>query len=273
MQLTLGQIKSFQQSIHTFFKNNGRKLPWRQTTNPYHILISEVMLQQTQTDRVIPKYESFLKVFPDFQTLAKASNDQILRLWSGLGYNRRALLLKYCAETVVEMYNGQLPRTEEQLRTLPGIGPYTAGALMAFAFNQPTIMIETNIRTVFLHEFFRKKTRVHDEEIVDLIKQTLDRKRPRIWYWALMDYGANLKKQVTNPNRRSKHYTKQSKFVGSNRQIRGQILKLLLHEKRLKKKDLIELLQKDETLIEKILHQMEREGFIMSRGKQFVIRS
>ncbi|RJR16090.1 A/G-specific adenine glycosylase [Candidatus Microgenomates bacterium] len=273
MQLTLGRIRFFQQKIRSFFKEHGRILPWRQTSDPYKILVSEIMLQQTQTDRVISKYQAFIKVFPDFKALVNATNQQVLSLWSGLGYNRRALLLKRCAEVVVLNYNAKLPQSENQLRTLPGVGPYTAGAIMAFAFNKPTVMIETNIRTVFLHEFFQDKTGVNDREIIPLIKQALDERNARVWYWALMDYGAYLKKLVTNPNRRSKHYTKQSKFVGSNRQIRGQILKLLLQEKQLDKRQLADLLQKDEDLVEKILEQMVKEGFIVGRSQKFVIRS
>jgi A/G-specific adenine glycosylase len=185
------------------------------------------MLQQTQVDRVIPKYEAFLKRFPSFKKLADASVADVLREWQGLGYNRRALSLKRTAEGVMQQHGGSLPSSYEELIELPGIGPYTAGALRAFIWNQPEVFIETNIRTVYIHHFFPMK-KVGDDELRPLIEKTLDTEHPREWYYALMDYGAHLKKSVGNASRGSAHYKKQSPFKGSRRQLRGAILRELM---------------------------------------------
>jgi A/G-specific adenine glycosylase len=184
------------------------------------------MLQQTQVDRVIPKYKAFLKAFPSLEALAAASNKDILALWSGLGYNRRALFLKRAAEYAIREYQGRLPRTVLGLQNLPGVGPYTAAAVATFAFNTPNVMIETNIRAVFLYEFFSGQKNVSDAKILPLIETSLKRENPREWYWALMDYGSHLKRTVPNPSQKSAHHTVQSKFKGSIREARGLIIRL-----------------------------------------------
>ncbi len=221
-------IEQFQQIVYAFYAQHKRVFPWRETEDPYKILVSEMMLQQTQTDRVVSKYTVFIDRFPTVAALADASLDEVLRLWHGLGYNRRARFLKQAAEAIMLHHQGRVPDDAMQLRSLPGVGPYSAAAVQAFAFNKPVILIETNIRTVFLHFFFRGKSGVTDRQLVPLVEQTLDSSSPRDWYYALMDYGVMLKKKVTNPSRRSAHYTKQEPFQGSNRQLRGQILKKLL---------------------------------------------
>ncbi|MCI0619933.1 A/G-specific adenine glycosylase [Candidatus Wolfebacteria bacterium] len=227
----------FKKLIWSYYNRHGRHtLPWRfhgatpaRGGQAYKILVSEVMLQQTQVDRVIPKYKHFIKTFPNFSSLAKTPLKEVLRGWQGLGYNRRALRLKRTAEIVVTEYGGRLPHDEQKLLQLPGIGPYTAGAIRAFAFNKPAVFIETNIRAVFLHHFFPAKKKVRDKEVVRHIVQTLPvGKSHREWYYALMDYGAHIKTQTANPNRRSTHYAKQPRFKGSNRELRGKILKILL---------------------------------------------
>lgn len=185
------------------------------------------MLQQTQTERVSAYYPKFLARFPDIRTLAGAPFRAVLEVWRGLGYNRRAFFLKRCAEEVVLRHDGVLPKDIEGLLSLPGIGPYTARAVLTFAFNQPHVFIETNIRAVYLHHFFPNRDGVSDREIVPLIEETLDRENPRNWYYALMDYGVHLKSVFPNPSRRSVHHTKQSRFLGSCRQIRGAILRVL----------------------------------------------
>ncbi len=222
------EIKDFKRVVQNFYKNVGRRhLPWRKTKIAYRIALSEIMLQQTQVDRVVPKYTAFLLQFPTVRELAEAPLGEVLRAWQGLGYNRRAKMLHHCAQVVVSVHGSRFPRTYEELVQLPGIGPYTAGAVMAFAYNKPVPIIETNIRTVFLHHFFSDKTDVSEKEILTLVEATLDLKNPREWYWALMDYGSYLKKEHGNPNSRSKVYVKQSVFQGSDRQIRGAILKCL----------------------------------------------
>lgn len=220
--------KRFQQTIWNYYNAHKRLFPWRTTTDPYKILISEIMLQQTQTDRVVPYFNAWIKKFPTFKKLAAASTGDVLKAWQGLGYNRRALSLKKLAEVVVMTHAGKLPHDFDSLTALPGIGPYTAGAILAFAFNKAVPFIETNIRRVYIHFFFNDTQGVSDKDIFRLVEKNLDKTNPREWYSALMDYGVKLAKEgMSNPNRRSKHYTKQSKFEGSLRQVRGAILKIL----------------------------------------------
>lgn len=228
-KLSPTHIKAFQAQIWAFYGHSGRhNLPWRTTKNPYRILVSEVMLQQTQVSRVLEKYPQFLKAFPTIETLAEAPLSEVLKVWQGMGYNRRGLALKRMAEKVVTEFKGKVPRERHDLESLPGIGPYTAGAVRAFAFDEPEIFIETNIRRIFIHHFFKNKEGISDREIMPLVEATLDRTRPREWYWALMDYGSHLPKIAKkNSNTQSKHYVRQSTFKGSLRELRGKILREL----------------------------------------------
>ncbi len=253
--------KKFQEIIWDYYKKEGRVLPWRQTRNAYYILVSEVMLQQTQVDRVIPKYKAFLATFPTVNTLAKASQIEILRLWQGLGYNRRALALRRLAEEVVAQYGGRLPRSIEKLEKLSGIGPYTAGAVAVFSWNKSHPLIETNIRNVYTHFFFEGMGQIEDREILVLVEKTLPLENPREWYYALMDYGAMLKKTHRDLNSKSKHYARQSKFEGSNRQIRGGILKMLLAGEATQSV-LCSVLDIEEERGKRILAGLETEGFL-----------
>src|SRR3989344_2854344 len=200
--LSPARVWRFRSEVYSFYRRNKRALPWRLTKNPYHILVSEIMLQQTQVDRVKPKYREFLKIFPTIRALAASPLSKVLWTWSGLGYNRRAAALKKCAEEIMRGYKGRIPDTMEELDALPGVGHHTAGAIMAFAFNKPVVFIETNIRSVFIHHFFQKREKVSDLELEPLIAQTLDRRAPRRWYSALMDYGSALKRRIDNPSRR-----------------------------------------------------------------------
>ena len=226
-------ISSFQKIVWGYYRKHKRSFPWRETTDPYAILVSEIMLQQTQAERVVPKFSAFIKRFPTVTSLARAPLSEVLMLWQGLGYNRRALFLKRAAEEVVSKHSGKIPNTLESLDALPGIGPYTAGAILAFAFNKPTVFIETNIRTVFIHHFFKNaRTKVPDGKILPLIEKSLDKKHPRDYYSALMDYGSHLKTTLPNPSRKSTTHTKQSTFKGSHRELRGRVLKLILTHKK-----------------------------------------
>jgi len=245
MKLNQKQIKAFQHKIKNFYKKNRRDLPWRRSISSYRTVVSEIMLQQTQVPRVMTKFPEFIKAFPNFKQLAQAPLRDVLKVWQGMGYNRRAKYLKEIAQIMTKKYNGKLPNTFEELQTLPGIGPNTAASITAFAYNKPVIFIETNIRSVYIHEFFPNKNDVHDKDLMSLIEQTLDTKHPRDWYSALMDYGTKLKLENKNPSRKSKHYTKQSKFEGSDRQIRGQILKLLTEHEKLSEKKLISEINKE----------------------------
>ena len=271
---------SFQKTVWQYYKKHGRSLPWRPPSlklrgadTTYKILVSEVMLQQTQVDRVLPKYKSFLKRFPSFASLAKASSADVIKEWQGLGYNRRALNLKRAAEIVTKEYKGKLPRDYDKLVDLPTIGPYTAGALLAFIWNEPMVFIETNIRTVYLHHYTDlrgkhadKRGKISDADLLRYIAGTLDEKSPREWYYALMDYGSYLKKTVGNPNTKSKHYTKQSTFKGSNRELRGAILRLLSNGPRTEKKIILETKRKPAE-VEQALVTLAREGFIKQKGR------
>ncbi len=268
-------FKKFKKTIRDYHKKHGRHaLPWRKTEDPYKILVSEYMLQQTQVGRVISKYELFMKVFPTFKKLANADNRDVLKAWQGLGYNRRALYLKRTAEIVDEKYNGILPSDLNLLVELPGIGPNTAAAICAYSFNIPVVFIETNIRRIFIHFFFSKiKRKISDDEILMLVQKTVDRKNPRLWYSALMDYGTYLKSQVENPNRKSKTYAKQSKFKGSDREIRGKILKLLLEKNTITETGLITTLKEKGNRMKKILETLIRDGFVsVQKGKVRLIK-
>jgi len=186
------------------------------------------MLQQTQTERVIPYWIRWMEKWPSAAALSAAPLEEVLKEWIGLGYNRRGKYLKECAGIIERDFEGKVPCAPEALASLPGIGPYTAGAIACFAYNYPSVFIETNIRSVMLHFFFSGQDGISDREIMPLIEETLDRNDSRKWYWALMDYGAALKKQKSNPSRRSAHYTKQSSFTGSFRQIRGSLIRALV---------------------------------------------
>lgn len=204
-----------------------RDMPWRDNTSPYYVLVSELMLQQTQVDRVMPKFELFTTIFPTIQDLARASLAEVLIVWSGLGYNRRAKFLHEAAKRVTADFGGVIPDTYDGLVSLPGVGPNTAGAILAYSFNQPVVFIETNVRTVYFYHFFAEKTVVNDKELKELVTQTIDMEHPRQWYWGLMDYGSYLKKQGAGRIDKSSHYKKQAPLKGSLREIRGGILKLL----------------------------------------------
>lgn len=261
----------FKKTVLEFYRYKKRIFPWRETSNPYFILVSEIMLQQTQAPRVIEKYREFIEKFPTIQSLAKSSNTQVLATWQGLGYNRRALYLKQIANTLVENYSGRVPREIDELTKLPGIGYNTACAIVAFAFNSPTVFIETNIRTVFIHFFFKDSPTVSDKDILPLVEETLDRNNPRDWYYALMDYGTFLKKEFKNPSRKSKTYAKQAPFEGSNRQLRGKILKLLLENKHLSQEEINNQLPLESTRIEKVLKDLEKEQFINKSNSVYTI--
>ena len=221
-------VSKFQNVVWDYYKENARKeLPWRKTRDPYYILVSEMMLQQTQVERVKPFYEVFIKKFPTIQKLAAAPLADVLKVWQGLGFNSRAKRLQDTAKAVIVRYDGILPKDSAMLEALPGIGAYTSKAIVAFAYNHDAVLIETNIRTAISHHFFHDKEGVADEEVLQILKRVLPKGKSREWYSALMDYGAHLKRSGIRINNKSKTYTKQSKFTGSDREARGAILKAL----------------------------------------------
>jgi A/G-specific adenine glycosylase len=286
---TMSQKKKvFQTAIWKFYNKNKRdSLPWRKKITPYRIWVSEIMLQQTQVDRVIPFFNHWMKLFPTIQKLAGAPQAEVLRAWKGLGYNSRALRMKKTAQIICEKHHGKFPKTYDEVLKLPGIGPYTAGALMAFAYDESVVMIETNIRRVYLHHFFtppafghlplagEDSRTVHDRDILELIKKTLPKENFREWYWALMDYGAYLGKTIPNPNKKSRHYTVQKKFQGSDREIRGKVLEILLEQKKVSKKKLFAILRKqikslpeNSERLEGVLAGLEQEGFLAASSSR-----
>lgn len=270
MELSKAQIRQFRQVLKTYYAASGRHgLPWRApepdgSFDLYKILVSELMLQQTQVPRVIPKYQEFLTAFPSVQILATSQLGQILRAWSGLGYNRRAKYLHEAAKSIAAL--GYFPNNVTELVKLPGVGKNTAGAIAVYAFNEPLIFVETNVRTVFIRQFFGGRTAVTDTEIISLLEQTIDRQNPRQFYWALMDYGSFLKRSIGNVNKLSKHYVKQSTFHGSRRQVRGQVLKLLGEKQRTLGE--LDTLVTD-TRLTSVLQELTAEGLIRRAGKTY----
>lgn len=259
----------FRAQVRRYYKTQGRHdLPWRKAEadgsfDAYKIMVSEVMLQQTQVSRAIPKYHSFIEQFPRLIDLAEAPLGQVLRAWNGLGYNRRAKFIHLAAQEIVTHHQGTIPSEVNQLVALPGIGINTAGAILAYAYNQPVIFIETNIRSVFLHHFFAEEALVSDREVLIQVSKTLDIQSPREWYWALMDYGTYLKQTTDNPNKRSQHYSQQSLFKGSRRQLRGQVVRLLSRQTYDKKQ--LQALIGDKRLIS-ILAELADEKLIQRYG-------
>lgn len=261
---------------------NRRPMPWRapplrvrkdRSANPYAIIVSEIMLQQTQVSRVTEKYPLFMRTFPDFSTLARAPLDKVLRAWSGLGYNRRAAFLKALSETIVREHRGAVPRNPAALAALPGIGKATAGSICAFAFDMPVAFIETNIRRVFIHFFFKNRKRVRDQDILPLVERACPKQGSRDWYYALMDYGAFLAGQIENPNRKSAHYARQKRFEGSERELRGKIVRVLLSGKRVSFKRLSEEVREPLGRIRHAIASLERDRMVRTAGRSVCLVS
>lgn len=201
-----------------------RDMPWRDEPTFYYVLVSEVMLQQTQVTRVLVKFTEFIEEFPTIEDLAAASLADVLRVWQGLGYNRRAKYLHEAAKQIVSQ--GQ-PANLDALTQLPGIGRNTAAAMMNYVYEVPTAYVETNIRTVMFHHFFANSTNVIDKEVLEMVDKTIEHESPREWFWALMDYGSDLKSKGYGRLDVSKHYKKQAPLKGSIREVRGKIIALL----------------------------------------------
>ncbi len=247
-------------------------MPWRRRRTPYRILVSEVMLQQTGVGRVLPKYRQFLKAFPSLRSLAESSVQDVLGVWKGLGYNRRALALRNAAQAVLRNHGGRIPRTVGDLSLLPGIARATASAILVFSFDIPLVFMETNIRRVFIHFFFPGKRKVADSEIFPLIEKTLDRENPREWYYALMDYGAFLRGSVANPNLRSAGYTRQAPFEGSLRQLRGRVLEIMLALQGATGKEIQESLPNPDPRLGQALDRLVAEGFLEEKNGRYFFR-
>ena len=279
--------KQVQTIILSWYSNNKRDLPWRHTTDPYKILVSELMLQQTQVSRVIEKYNQFLKRFSTIYHLARARQSSVVKEWKGLGYNNRAVRLHKLAKLVVAEHNGTLPMTREQLEQLPGIGPYTAGAVLSFAHNKDETIIDTNIRRVLERIF-------HDEKktIEELVTLTLPTGKSREWHNALMDIGATIcvqqkpKCEECPLNKQCDYYKKglhlkeqekittQGTFIYSNRYWRAKIVDYLRTHKTATEKEITKHLKtykKDAPNSTTIIPQLEKDGLLKKKGEKYVL--
>lgn len=265
-------IKLFRETVWQMGECHSRNdLPWRFIDDPYQVYVSEAMLQQTQVSRVLKFWPRFIAAFPTIDALASASTSDVLEMWQGLGYNRRALALKRAADECSACFEGRMPNTYDGLLALPGIGPATAAGIMAFAFNKPGAYIETNVRSVFIHHFFQDAEKVSDAQLKPLVLEACPGDNPRGWYYALLDYGAYLKSTGVNPNRKSSHYSRQSAFEGSHRQKRSFVLREVLAQPGISVDDVFSLLNAteeragrgpvDRETFEKVLNQLVSEGF------------
>lgn len=274
------RIEGFVQRVAEFGEAHFREFPWRETTDPYAILVSEVMLQQTQVSRVVPYYRTWLESFPTLEALAGAPLEAVLRIWQGLGYNRRAIALARLAEELVARADGRaahLPREDAALRALPGVGPATAAGVRAFAFNEPAAYLETNVRAVVLHEFFSGAVDVHDRQIAPIVEQAAAHAHAagidaRVWNYALLDYGAHLKRAVPNPSRRSAHHARQSPFEGSRRQFRARLLRVVMELPGITSEKAAEGLGMPPAYAEEILEALHSEGFIVEGRGGWTVR-
>lgn len=286
-RFSLDQLAAFQDKVYEQGRIHYREFGWRTTTSPYEIWISEVMLQQTQTSRVEGRWQHWMSRFPSVEHLAAAETSEVLLEWQGLGYNRRALAVHRAAQAIAEL--PAFPSETKELVALPGIGPATAGGIRAFAFNLPAIYLETNVRSVLIHELFDPSEVVSDKVLNQILERVCPadasnpERTPRVWYYALLDYGAYLKKVIPNPSRRSKSYTRQSTFKGSHRQKRAALLRLLMESSSTSltqipqqtapktPEELLYLLETKERVVEagelkvddvkEILEELRREGF------------
>lgn len=258
-------------SDHTwsYYRQYGRSFPWRETSDPYRVVLSELMLQQTQTERVLPKYQLFLDRWPDFPAMANSSLLEVLAAWSGLGYNRRALALRSIALKSKE-FGWTLPDDYHQLLTFPMIGSATAAAIVAFCYHRKAIYLETNIRRVLIHQFFPDREQVSDVTLRHVLEELLVMQKDyKNWYYALMDYGAFLKKHVANPNKRSAQYSRQGRFENSNRQIRGMLLFVFTQQGPQCLEQLCNQLPFEKERIAECLFALCREGFLVKSGDRF----
>ncbi len=247
-----------------FYHQQRRNFVWREHITPYRVLISEVMLQQTQVGRVEGKFNAFIQTFPTIQSLATASLHDVLAAWSGLGYNRRGRFLWQAAQTILHEHQENIPQKEDLLVLLPGIGKNTAGSIVAFAYNKPTIFLETNIRAVLIHYFFSHREKVDDKELLPILTELVDQQKPRDFYYAMMDLGVWIKKNYKNPTQKSRSYTKQSPFEGSVRQVRGAILRTILTRKKISQQELFETLAYEKELFDQAIAQLTTEQLIIS---------
>ncbi len=259
----LSKIKTFQTKIFDWWNTNKREFPWRETTDPYFVLLSEVMLQQTQATRSIEKFKQFVESFPTIDSLAEAQKSEVLKQWSGLGYNRRALWLQEAAKQIIEL--GDFPKFPEALQALKGIGPYTGRAILIFAFNYDLSTVDTNIRRILIAEGFASETNT-EKELYDIAFKIQPKGRSRDWYSALMDYGATV---LTAAKTGIKPVTSQSKYKNSKRFFRGKIVKLLTIREKATKNRISKECKIPIVEIDTILEKLVSDGLIKKERKSY----
>lgn len=278
------RLRGFVETVVARGREHYRDFPWRHETDPYALLVSEVMLQQTQATRVVAHYVRWLEAFPTFEALAAAPLEAVLREWQGLGYNRRAVALKRIAETLVELApadaHASLPEAESDLTALPGVGPATAAGVRAFAFGKHGVYLETNVRSVVLHELFPEADGVADSEVSAVVAAAARCAETagvgaREWNWALLDYGAHLKRIGPNPSRRSAHHSRQTPFEGSRRQMRARLLRLVMESPGGTPEEYAEMLsggaEREAHDVHELIGELAREGFLAEENGRFRI--
>jgi len=268
-------LDSYRNKVLAYYAEKARIFPWRYSNSPWAILMSEFMLQQTQTSRVIDYFTLFTQRFPKPSDLASCEKAELFSLWQGLGYNRRALYLKETARLLSENYGDAVPADYACLVACPGIGPNTAGAILVYSFNIPQAFLETNIKAALIHEFFPHEEAVQDAQLLELSRQLMSLEDPRTWFYALVDYGVEIKKTYGNPTRKSKTYQKQSRFEGSLRQVRGSLIRCLLKNPGIERENLKRAVEKDlgfETLYyEEALNKLLSEGLVSEKAQAYYL--
>ncbi|HCM82592.1 MAG: HhH-GPD family protein [Candidatus Gottesmanbacteria bacterium GW2011_GWA2_44_17] len=269
MPLSKKYIQSFQQMIFDWWKANKRDLPWRHTFDPYKIMVSEVMLQQTQVERVLTRYIEFIEAYPTVHLLARAKTSDVLRLWKGMGYNRRALYLKQTAQAILELHNGIFPVSEEALVRLPGIGRYTARAILVFSFKKDMAMVDTNIRKIITNFFFQDQKQP-EKVIQEVADKILPRGKSWEWHQAMMDFGADSQLKIKDQKSKIKKKNKSIPFYQSNRFYRGRIMDLL-REKKYEHETLLEELvktfKKPKSFFEERIASLVKDGLAVQKEK------
>ena len=251
-------VVAFQKKVMNWWAENARDLPWRRDPSPYNVLVSEIMLQQTQVSRVVLKFDEFMKEFPTIESLAKTNIKHLLKVWSGLGYNRRAIWLKEAAKQIVE--RGEFPQSVKELQELKGIGPYTSRSVLIFAFNKDLAAVDTNIRRILIASGFADET-MSDRQLQPIAETVLLRGRSRDWHNALMDYGSLV---LTSSKTNISPVTKQSCYEGSSRQVRGAVIRALTASDEIELENLMGLLdcEANETELIKIINKLVSDGMV-----------
>ena len=260
--LTQDTVKQFRQKIWRFYRKNKRSFPFRETTDPYCVTVSEIMLQQTQAERVANYYTKWINQWPNWRALAGAGKQELLRAWSGLGYNRRALWLGEISRIVCERFDGALPDDPGALKALPGIGEYTSRAILIFSRNKQIAAIDTNIRQTLIAEL-PLNPEISQKELYAIAEKLIPRGRSRAWHYALMDY-ARL--ALAPQTKRAIPKPRQAEFHGSIRQIRGEIIRRLTNQKSVGLALIGKALGRSESDTVRAARSLERDGIIKLRG-------